>query len=193
MKFTGFTQNTKLSFCSRRITSWCLWLGLYLHLQPCSHNTTTAASGTCLALPSWLFFRKVVLPDWISNFLAVWHLDYCLILRLKGYDAFHHSNGYRKPQIQAAIPFCNPRLMLWKTKADISCQLSKSAADWHQATLGISELCRNRKIRLENGNALTVGLNSEVLRFYSVVGFKRYIRRSLTYRLREIREILDQK
>lgn len=160
----GDTQNTRLSFCSRRITSWCLWLGLNLYLQPCSCNTTTAASGTHLTLLSWLFYRKVVPPEWISDFLAVWHLDCCLILRLKGYDIFH-SNDYRKPQIQAAVPFCNPRSVLWKTKADISCQLQKSVADWHQATLDISELCRNRKIHLENRNALTVGLSSEVLRF----------------------------
>lgn len=34
---------------------------------------------------------------------AVRSLDCCLILRLKEYDIFHHSDDYRKPQIQAAI------------------------------------------------------------------------------------------
>lgn len=41
---------------------------------------------------------------------------------------------------------------------------------------------------MENRNALTVGFSSEVLRFYSLAGFKRCIRKSLTCHLREIKE-----
>lgn len=115
MKFTSFTQSTRLSFCSRRITSWCMWLGLNLHQEPCLHSTTTAASGTCLTLLCWLFYRKLVLPDWISNFLAVWHLDCHLILRLKGYDIFH-SNDYRKPWIQAADTILQSKINALKNK-----------------------------------------------------------------------------
>lgn len=57
--------------------------------------------------------------------------------------------------------------------------LPELAADWHQASLGVFELCRNGKIHLENRNALTVGLSREVLRFHSPAGFKRHIRKKL--------------